>query len=95
MVFKERLIMNYTDMTLKEEKQMGVASLFLGIFALLVSILTRFFGCLGVILAIMGIIFGAIGRKRAGKHKLATAGMVCSIISLILGVIIIYLAWYV
>ena len=79
----------------KEEKLMGVASLVLGVFSLMVSILTRFFGCLGVILAAIGIILGAMGRKRAGGNKLATAGMVCSIISLVLGMVIVYLAWYV
>ena len=74
---------------------MGTASLALAIFSLLISILTRFFFNLGVILAAIGIILGAIGRRRkAGRHRLATAGMICSIISFMLGIGIVYIAWY-
>ena len=73
---------------------MGAASLALAIFSLLLCILTRFFFNLGVILAAIGIILGAIGRRKAGKHRLATAGMICSIISFMLGIGIVYIAWY-
>lgn len=73
---------------------MGAASLALAIFSLLLSILTRFFFNLGVILAAIGIILGAIGRRKAGRRRLATAGMICSIISFMLGIGIVYIAWY-
>lgn len=73
---------------------MGALSLALAIFSLLISILTRFFFNLGVILAAIGIILGAIGRRKTGKHRLATAGMICSIISFVLGIGIVYIAWY-
>lgn len=66
---------------------MGVASLVLGI----VSIVCSFFGygaIVGVILGIAGVILGAIGRKNVYKQGVATAGLVCSIIGLVLSSIL-------
>ncbi|SFD09787.1 hypothetical protein [Butyrivibrio sp. YAB3001] len=71
---------------------MGVASLVLGILALIIGVFTSgLFGWLGAILAIIGIILGALGRKDSEKKGIATAGLVCSIIGLIL-CLLLYLA---
>ena len=66
---------------------MGVASLVLGI----ISIVCSFFGAfswIGIVLGIAGVIFGAIGRKNIYKQGVATAGLVCSIIGLVLSSIL-------
>ncbi len=71
---------------------MGVASLVLGIIAIVIGVFSSgLLGWLGAILAIVGIVFGAIGRKNSEKAGMATAGMVCSIIGLVL-CLILYLA---
>ena len=71
---------------------MGVASLVLGIIALLIGIFSSgLLGWLGAIVAIIGIVLGALGRKNPEAKGLATAGLVCSIIGLIL-CLILYIA---
>ncbi|CAN2326312.1 DUF4190 domain-containing protein [Fusobacterium sp. oral taxon C10] len=64
---------------------MAIASLVLGIVSLVLS----FFGLgiISVFTAIVGIILGVLGRKDPEKKGMATAGLVCSIIALVLGVI--------
>ncbi|MCU6762486.1 Uncharacterised protein [uncultured Roseburia sp.] len=65
---------------------MGIVSLVLGIIAIIVDAATLgVYGFVGVILGIIGIIFGVLGRKKAEGRGLATAGLVCSIVGLILG----------
>ena len=64
---------------------MGVASLVLGIQSLMIGVFSSgLLGWLGAIMAVVGIVLGAMGRKNPEKKGLATAGMVCSIIGLIL-----------
>ncbi len=71
---------------------MGVASLVLGIIAIIIGLFSAgALGWFGAILAIIGIILGAVGRKNPEKSGLATAGLVCSIIGLIL-CLIVYIA---
>ncbi len=71
---------------------MGVASLVLGIIAIVIGVFSSgLLGWLGAILAIVGIILGALGRKDPAKAGMATAGMVCSIIGLVL-CLLLYLA---
>ena len=64
---------------------MAIASLILGIISLVLS----FFGLgiISVFTAIVGIILGVLGRKDPEKKGMATAGLVCSIIALVLGII--------
>ena len=63
---------------------MGVAALVLGIIALVIGIFSAgSLGWLGAIVAILGIIFGALGRKNVEKKGVATAGLVCSIIGVV------------
>ena len=71
---------------------MGVASLVLGIIAIIIGLFSAgALGWFGATLAIIGIILGAVGRKNPEKSGLATAGLVCSIIGLIL-CLIVYIA---
>lgn len=64
---------------------MGVASLVLGIISLVIGIFTGgALGWVGAIFAVIGIVLGAIGRKNANSKGIATAGLVCSIIGLVL-----------
>lgn len=64
---------------------MGVASLILGIIAILIGLLSAgLFGWLGAIVGIIGIILGALGRRNPEGKGLATGGLVCSIIGTIL-----------
>ncbi|MBP8714276.1 MAG: hypothetical protein KBH85_02650 [Lachnospiraceae bacterium] len=63
---------------------MAVASLVLGIISLVIGIFSAgSLGWLGAILAVVGIILGALGRKNPEKKGMATAGLVCSIIGVI------------
>lgn len=67
---------------------MGVASLVLGIIAILIGAFSAgLLGWLGAIVGILGIILGALGRKSAEAKGLATAGLVCSIIGTILSLL--------
>lgn len=71
---------------------MGVASLVLGIISIVLGLVSGgFLGWLGAILAIIGIVLGALGRKDPEKKGIATGGLVCSIIGLIL-CLLLYLA---
>jgi len=71
---------------------MGVASLVLGIIAVVIGLFSAgSLGWLGAILSVLGIIFGALGKKNVEKKGIATAGLVLSIIGLIL-CLILYIA---
>jgi hypothetical protein len=63
---------------------MGVASLVLGIIAIVLGLFTAgTLGWAGAIIGIVGIILGAIAKKN-NPGGMATAGLVCSIIGTIL-----------
>lgn len=64
---------------------MAVASLVLGICALVFPFIGL--GWLSVLLGIVGLILGVLGRKNEEKRGMATAGMVMSIIAVGLGLI--------
>lgn len=67
---------------------MGVASLILGIIALILSIFGTGFQWVGAIVGLIGIILGALGRKDPEKKGIATAGLVCSIIGFVFSIIL-------
>ncbi len=67
---------------------MGIASLVLGIVAIICGIFLAGFQWVGAIAGVVGIILGAIGRKVPEKKGISTAGMVCSIIGFILCIIL-------
>ena len=66
---------------------MGVASLVLGIISIICSLFLAGLNWLGAILGIIGIVLGAVGRKDPEKKGLATAGLVCSIVGFVFGII--------
>ena len=71
---------------------MGVASLVLGIIAVVIGLFSAGpLGWLGAILAVIGIVLGALGRKDVEKKGISTAGLVLSIIGLVL-CLILYIA---
>ena len=71
---------------------MGVASLVLGIIAVVIGLFSAgSLGRSGAILAVIGIVLGALGRKDVEKKGISTAGLVLSIIGLVL-CLILYIA---
>lgn len=62
---------------------MAVASLVLGIISLVIGAFLAGFQWIGIVLAIVGIVLGA-KNNNPEKAGLAKAGLVCSIIGLIL-----------
>ena len=69
----------------QEEELMGFASLVLGIISLVIGVFSSgLLGWLGAIIALIGVILGVLERKKPDKSKIATAGMVCSIVGLVL-----------
>ncbi len=62
---------------------MGVASLVLGIISVVFAVIPGLPDWLAVILGVIGIILGALGKKKGQKN--ATAGLVLSIIGTALG----------
>lgn len=67
---------------------MGVASLVLGIISIVLAVFSAgVLGWFGAILAIVGIILGAVGKKNIESQGLASAGLICSIIGLVLSLL--------
>lgn len=66
---------------------MGIASLVLGIVSLVFGCFITGMQLIGVITGVVGIILGALARKREERRGIATAGLVCSIIGLVLSAI--------
>lgn len=64
----------------------AVASLVLGILAIVGSFFGIWFSIISVIMGLIGVILGAKARKQA-QTGVATAGFICSIIGLIFGAI--------
>lgn len=64
---------------------MAVASLVLGICSLVFPFIGL--GWLSVLIGVVGVVLGALGRKNTEKQGMATAGMVMSVISIALGLI--------
>ena len=67
---------------------LGIAGMVLGI----VGLVFAFIPCVnivGIILGIVGVILAAVGRSKSpkGHQGMATAGVVCSILAIVIGVI--------
>lgn len=77
-----RVLSDYRE----EEKRVGVASLVLGIISVVLALLFSGFGWLAGILGLIGIILGSSARKK-GQGGVATAGLVLSIIGMVLGLL--------
>ena len=73
-------------------KSLCIAGLVLGIISLVLSFFGLIGGIIGLIVGIIGIICASMGRKKALaqgiKSGIGTAGLVCSIIGLVLCAII-------
>ncbi len=68
---------------------MAIASLVLGIVALLITLLTGgIFGWVGAIIAIIGIVLGVLGKNEPENEGMAKAGMIISIVALVLSILI-------
>lgn len=65
---------------------MGVASLVLGICSLVVAVFFGSAGWLAALLGLIGLILGAAANKKQ-KTGVATAGVVMSIIGMVLGLL--------
>ena len=66
---------------------MGIGSLVLGIASLVCGSFLPGLQWIGSITGLIGIILGALGRKKSEKKGIATAGLVCSIIGFVLSTI--------
>lgn len=82
-------------MPMQPSNGMGTAGLVLGIIGVVCS-LTIAMEILGMILGILAIIFGAIGRGKANRGEAtnrgaATAGLVCGIIATVLLPLLVFL----
>lgn len=65
---------------------MGVASLVLGILSVILAVVFSGFGWLAAILGLVGIILASVAKKKC-PDGMATAGLVLSIIGLVLGLL--------
>ena len=74
---------------------MGVASLVLGIIALVSAVVGGFLalGWVGSVCGVVAIVLGALARKKASTRGAGTGGLVCGIIALAWGTIT-YIACY-
>ncbi|MFI2508445.1 DUF4190 domain-containing protein [Streptomyces sp. NPDC018972] len=75
-------------MPMQPSNGMGTAGLVLGIIGLVCS-LTFFLWIFGVILGILAIVFGAVGRGKANRGEAtnkgsATAGLICGIVATVI-----------
>jgi len=66
---------------------MGIASMVLGIISLIFSFIPGM-NLIAIIMSIIGIALGALGKKNESQKGMATAGLVCSIIALALSLIV-------
>lgn len=66
---------------------MGIGALVLGLVGLIVVLFPFLPTTLGIILGIIGIVLGALGRKDPKGKGLATAGLVLGIIAVVFGVL--------
>lgn len=75
------------NILLRKDSNRGIASLVLGIASLVCGSFLPGLQWIGSITGLIGIILGALGRKKSEKKGIATAGLVCSIIGFVLSTI--------
>ena len=83
---------NYTDSSFNAPvdnqpeggKGMAVASMVLGIVSIVMLCCSQY---ISLPCAIIGLILGIIYKKNNGKNGMATAGVVCSIVSLVISIL--------
>ncbi len=80
---------NYQSQQPTKNNGLATASLVLGIVSLVFSLFFGSLAWLGTITGIVGIILGAISIKKYGKSNFATAGLIMSVISVALSIIIV------
>lgn len=69
---------------------MAIAALVCGIISLVMAVMSfGILGFVGTVLAVLGIIFGVLGKKDMEHAGLAKGGFVCSIIALCMHIVII------
>jgi len=74
----------YAEVEKKATHTDGAAALTLGILSLVTNL---FAGFISVILGIIGMVFGIRGRRDPQNSGMATAGLICSVIGVVLGVL--------
>lgn len=72
-----------------ENRGLAIASMVLGIVSLVTCCCSAY---IGLVFAIIGLVLGILYKKKGGSDGMATAGIVCSIISIVLAVIVIILS---
>jgi uncharacterized membrane protein len=71
---------------------MAIASLVLGIVGIVLGAAfswTIWVGCIGIVCGIVGIVLGVLGRKNAQNSTIATAGLILSIIAVVVSSIVV------
>lgn len=66
-------------------KGLAIASLILGILGLIFSCCTAY---IGIPFGVVGIILGVMHNKKNGKCGMSTAGIICSVVAVVLAVVI-------
>lgn len=74
----------YAEVEHKATHTDATAALILGILSIVTNL---FSGFIGMILGVIGIVFGVRGRRDPEKAGMATAGIVCSVIGLVVGLV--------
>lgn len=88
--------MNNEDMPEKNiSNNKAIAALILGIL----SIVTLIFTGVGIILGVIGLILGILGLKEIDRfkqegRKMAVAGIVCSVIGILLPIILVVISFF-
>lgn len=75
---------NNTVETPKKADTLAIVALVCGILSIVLSCCTAY---IGIIPGIVGIVCSILSKKNNGKTGVATAGMICSIIGIVIGIV--------
>ncbi|MDL2237542.1 hypothetical protein LJC56_06905 [Christensenellaceae bacterium OttesenSCG-928-K19] len=75
---------------MENKKTLSILALIFGLLGIILTFTPA--SVVGLILAILGIIFAIVAKKKEGKSGMVTAGLVLSIIALVLWIIVIVFA---